>query len=85
MRSQLLLCAEQLAIRHNGASLPATAPPSHLDDSVPSAPPDDETLQPSAPSVIDTFQSAECVICMERKVRIICMERNHTICINNLQ
>ncbi len=74
MRSQLLLGAEQLLAGHQnggGAVLAASAPAAHLDDSLPTAPPNDggdESLQPSAPPVVDTFQSAECVVCMERTV-----------------
>jgi hypothetical protein len=75
-RSQLLLGAEQLLAGHQnggGAVVAASAPAAHLDDSLPTAPPNDdgdESLQPSAPPVVDTFQSAECVVCMERTVSL---------------
>ena len=50
-----------------------SAPPTCMDELAPTAPalPSDEGA-PSAPP-IETFQSAECVVCMERKVNILNM------------
>jgi len=54
----------------NGVSTPS-APSYNLDEDTPSAPSivdDDSDTQPSAPSMIQTFHTPECVICLERKV-----------------
>ena len=48
----------------NGDSAPS-APSSDLDHDIPSAPDDDS---PSAPAIIQTFHTPECVVCLERKV-----------------
>jgi hypothetical protein len=55
----------------NSTSADPSAPPTDMDDLAPTAPtlPSDEGA-PSAPP-IETFQSAECVVCMERKVDIL--------------
>ena len=60
----------------NGDSTDPSAPPTEMDELAPTAPalPSDEGA-PSAPP-IETFQSAECVVCMERKVNIL-----HMFCI----
>ena len=60
----------------NGYSADPSAPPTEMDELAPTAPalPSDEGA-PSAPP-IETFQSAECVVCMERKVNIL-----HMFCI----
>lgn len=52
-----------------GAGAPS-APPSSLDDTAPSAPPSGGEPPPLAASAppLETFQSAECVVCLERKV-----------------
>ena len=57
----------------NGDSTDPSAPPTEMDEDTPTAPalPSDEGA-PSAPP-IETFQSAECVVCMERKVNILNM------------
>ena len=55
----------------NGETADPSAPPTEMDEDVPTAPTlpsSDEGAQPSAPP-IETFQSAECVVCMERKVK----------------
>ena len=59
----------------NGDGAPS-APASNLDDSNPSAPslpapddPEDSSPTPSAPAMIQTFHTPECVICLERKVK----------------
>merc|ERR1719312_2163825 len=46
------------------------------DPSAPTLPSSDEGAQPSAPP-IETFQSAECVVCMERKCDIIFLPCGH--------
>ena len=53
-----------------------SAPAAGLDDDAPSAPVDD--LAPSAPALIQTFHTPECVVCMERKVRMrkLCQKYN---------
>lgn len=55
---------------------PASAPPPEED--LPSAPPQDEEAEsaPSAPP-IETFQSTECVVCLERKCDIIFLPCGH--------
>ena len=55
----------------NGSIGSPSAPPTEMDDLAPTAPtlPSAEGV-PSAPP-IETFQSAECVVCMERKVEIL--------------
>lgn len=58
----------------NGVSGEASAPPREMDDSLPSAPADEDV--PSAPP-IETFQSAECVVCLERKCDIIFLPCGH--------
>merc|ERR1719244_867856 len=58
----------------NGVSGEASAPPGEMDDSLPSAPADEDV--PSAPP-IETFQSAECVVCLERKCDIIFLPCGH--------
>ena len=56
----------------NGDGAPS-APASNLDDSNPSAPSlptenDETSPPPSAPAMIQTFHTPECVVCLERKV-----------------
>ena len=56
----------------NGETADPSAPPTETDEDVPSAPTlpnSDDGAHPSAPP-IETFQSAECVVCMERKVSL---------------
>ena len=56
----------------NGETADPSAPPTETDEDVPSAPTlpnSDDDAHPSAPP-IETFQSAECVVCMERKVSL---------------
>ena len=62
------VCRGEDAARHNleggaGAHKAAASAPEEEETSAPSAP---ENTEPSAP--VETFHSAECVICMERKV-----------------
>lgn len=61
----------------NGDSTDPSAPPTEMDEDTPTAPalPSDEGA-PSAPP-IETFQSAECVVCMERKCDIIFLPCGH--------
>jgi len=63
----------------NGETADPSAPPTEMDEDVPTAPTlpsSDEGAQPSAPP-IETFQSAECVVCMERKCDIIFLPCGH--------
>jgi len=55
-----------------------SAPPTEEDDEHPSAPPEEEgaASAPSAPP-IETFQSTECVVCLERKCDIIFLPCGH--------
>ena len=48
-----------------------SAPASDLDHDIPSAPEDDS---PSAPAIIQTFHTPECVVCLERKVLMRSLE-----------
>merc|ERR1712106_690868 len=61
----------------NGSTGSPSAPPTEMDDLAPTAPtlPSAEGV-PSAPP-IETFQSAECVVCMERKCDIIFLPCGH--------
>jgi hypothetical protein len=53
-----------------------TAPPARQElSSAPSAPPMEPTIQP-----IETFQSSECVVCLEMKVR----RQTRSLCKSNL-
>jgi len=84
-RSKILTGVEEFLSKNN-KNLP-TAPVIDLDDSLPSAPLDeapcvglDSTgacLVPSAPPPVETFISAECVICLERKCDIIFLPCGH--------
>lgn len=62
----------------NGGVGDPSAPPTELDELTPTAPtlPNSEDGAPSAPP-IETFQSAECVVCMERKCDIIFLPCGH--------
>jgi len=63
----------------NGETADPSAPPTETDEDVPSAPTlpnSDDDAHPSAPP-IETFQSAECVVCMERKCDIIFLPCGH--------
>lgn len=63
----------------NGETADPSAPPTETDEDVPSAPTlpnSDDGAHPSAPP-IETFQSAECVVCMERKCDIIFLPCGH--------
>ena len=62
-------------IDHANNGVPS-APSSNLDEDTPTAPsmteePGNGSLAPSAPTLVQTFQSPECVICLERKVNIL--------------
>ena len=58
----------KLSSIENGEPADPSAPPTEMDELAPTAPalPSEEGA-PSAPP-IETFQSAECVVCMERNV-----------------
>jgi len=63
----------------NGETADPSAPPTETDEDVPSAPTlpnSNDGAHPSAPP-IETFQSAECVVCMERKCDIIFLPCGH--------
>jgi len=63
----------------NGETADPSAPPTEMDEDVataPALPSSDDNAHPSAPP-IETFQSAECVVCMERKCDIIFLPCGH--------
>lgn len=65
----------------NGDGAPS-APASNLDDSNPSAPSlppenDETSPPPSAPAMIQTFHTPECVVCLERKSCVIMLPCGH--------
>ena len=67
-RNQILDAIQERLIAE-GESDKASAPAMDLDDEAPSAPSDDEPSAPAAaPTVIETFKTGECVVCMENKV-----------------
>jgi len=87
LRNQILLVIEQFLSASNGTIRPS-APSASLDETAPSAPmaePEDDrqldggerasSVQPS--SVIETFKTGECVVCMERKSEIIFLPCGH--------
>merc|ERR1712106_208793 len=67
----------KLSSIENGESADPSAPPTEMDELAPTAPalPSEEGAA-SAP-LIETFQSAECVVCMERKCDIIFLPCGH--------
>jgi len=57
-----------------------SAPSSSLDPSIPSAPPSEQSEGPTPsapPAPLETFQSAECVVCMERPCDILFLPCGH--------
>ena len=58
----------KLSSIENGEPADPSAPPTEMDELAPTAPalPSEEGAASAPP--IETFQSAECVVCMERKV-----------------
>jgi len=82
IRKKLLAAMDEFQTRgENGSSAPPSAPPPETDDLAPSAPsaPSAPTAPEGVPSapLISTFQSNECVICMERKCDIIFLPCGH--------
>ena len=67
----------KLSSIENGEPADPSAPPTEMDELAPTAPalPSEEGA-PSAPP-IETFQSAECVVCMERRCDIIFLPCGH--------
>ena len=62
---------EKISKIETGTSEPS-APSEHLDDEAPTAPSlSTDNPEPSAPALIQTFHSPECVVCLERKVRLL--------------
>ena len=69
-RNQILDALELQLATEGGGNQPS-APDQDLDDAVPSAP--EDAAEPSAPpsNIIETFQTGECVVCLENKVSYI--------------
>ena len=67
MRSKILAAVEETLTTPKVQNGQPSAPAASLDETAPSAPLDD--TGPSAPPApVETFQSSECVVCLERQV-----------------
>jgi len=83
-RNQILDALELQLATEGGGNQPS-APDQDLDDTVPSAP--EDAAEPSAPpsNIIETFQTGECVVCLENKSSIIFLPCGHLCCCNSCE
>jgi len=95
LRQKILMCAERRAnaidasLGGGGAPSAPPATAAQVDYDPPSAPPASKLADsgnrptaPSAPPPVETFQSTECVICLEQKCDIIFLPCGH-VCVCN--
>jgi len=83
LRNQILFCVQQMMTSEHSNRLPS-APDQSLDDSVASAPCEEnggsEASAPPPDNMIQTFKTGECVVCLERKSEIIFLPCGHLCC-----